>query len=288
MSQHTQEQQVIDMGRFSQVFFEECGEHLAEMEQILMSLADGEPDDEQLNAIFRAAHSIKGGAGMFGFQDMTIVTHVLESLLDKLRTHEMPFSTTMIDLFLEAGDVISMQLAGHRDGSEVSQEAVDLIRTKLENVIEGKSTTVTETLTPPAETQLPTIAPAPSTEHRYELTFTPDPDIFKRGVRLENLLADLGGLGTLTVQAQVSDPDDFSSFDPEECLTSWRLSLETGASEAEIRDIFEFVADEDQLQVVDVTDNTGVAENDAIFQESAPFIRQAESDTPAPATCHRS
>ena len=87
MKDHDQSALDIDMGRFNQVFFEECGEHLAEMEQILMSLADGEPDDEQLNAIFRAAHSIKGGAGMFGFHDMSIVTHVLETLLDKLRTH---------------------------------------------------------------------------------------------------------------------------------------------------------------------------------------------------------
>ncbi len=122
------------MAQFNQVFFEECGEHLAEMEQILISLSDCDPDDEQLNAIFRAAHSIKGGAGMFGFLDMTIVTHVLESLLDKLRTHEIPFSSSMVDLFLEAGDVIAMQLSGHRDGTEVSQEAIDLIRTKLQRL----------------------------------------------------------------------------------------------------------------------------------------------------------
>ena len=80
MSDHDQQAMNIDLAKFNQVFFEECGEHLAEMEQILMSLANGEPDDEQLNAIFRAAHSIKGGAGMFGFHDMTIVTHVLEKI----------------------------------------------------------------------------------------------------------------------------------------------------------------------------------------------------------------
>ena len=94
----------IDLNQFNQVFFEECAEHLAEMEQILVSLPDEGPDEEQLNAIFRAAHSIKGGAGIFGFQDMTVVTHVLESLLDRMRNHEIPFSTAMVDLFLEAGD----------------------------------------------------------------------------------------------------------------------------------------------------------------------------------------
>lgn len=277
MSQQGANKLEIEISRFNAVFFEECGEHLAEMEQILISLADGEPDDEQLNAIFRAAHSIKGGAGMFGFQDMTLVTHVLESLLDKLRNNEMAFSPSMIDLFLEAGDVISMQLSGHRDGSEVNQEAVDLIRTKLQMVIEGGGVTVApESAALPAETPQGKTMPdcdaaqAVSPEHRFELIFTPDPDIFKRGVRLENLLADLRELGPLTVHAQVADLDDLDSFIPEDCRTSWRLCLETSVSESEIREIFIFVADEDQLQVLHVTDTPSATEPLADCRETAP------------------
>lgn len=244
----------IDLNQFNQVFFEECGEHLAEMEQILVSLGDAEPDDEQLNAIFRAAHSIKGGAGIFGFQDMTVVTHVLESLLDKLRTHEIPFSPAMIDLFLEAGDVVAMQLAGHRDGSEVRQEAVDQVRARLQQVVDGEGQ-----LAPASGISREVVLTnngndrGDSSLHCYELTFRPEPDIFKRGVRLENLLAELEELGTLTVHAQVSDPVDLNDFDPELCVTTWRFTLETSAGEAEIRDIFEFVAEEEQLDVRDVT-----------------------------------
>jgi two-component system chemotaxis sensor kinase CheA len=276
MNHNDQDKLEINIGQFNQVFFEECVEHLAEMEQILISLSDCDPDDDQLNAIFRAAHSIKGGAGMFGFHDMTIVTHVLESLLDKLRTHEITFSSSMIDLFLEAGDVIAMQLSGHRDGSEVSQEAVDRIRGKLQQVIEGSVDTVDSPSKVPQETVMPECdsAPASLSDHRYELIFTPDSDIFKRGVRLENLLADLGELGILTVQAQVSDPEDLNDFDPKDCLTSWRLLLETSAGEAEVREIFEFVADEGQLQVLNVTDDTddaGSAGQDAFRQEPAPL-----------------
>jgi two-component system, chemotaxis family, sensor kinase CheA len=132
MSQNKPKGSGIDVSQFNLVFFEECAEHLAEMEQILISLGDAQPDSEQLNAIFRAAHSIKGGAGIFGFQDMTVVTHVLESLLDRIRNNEMPFTPSMVDLFLEAGDVISMQLAGHRHGSEVRQEAIDRVRARLQ------------------------------------------------------------------------------------------------------------------------------------------------------------
>ena len=253
MTHHGADINNIDLERFNQVFFEECGEHLVEMERILVSLGDSEPDDEQLNAIFRAAHSIKGGAGIFGFQDMTVVTHVLESLLDKLRTHEIPFSTTMTDLFLEAGDVIAMQLAGHRDGAEVDQDAVDHVRTRLQQVVDGECVTAApeEAPSPAVNMQDEQETPARSTAtiRHYEMIFSPDPDIFKRGVRLENLLTELGELGSLTVQAQVADCDDFTAIDPEVCHTSWRFCLETSASETDIREIFEFVADEEQLEI---------------------------------------
>ena len=243
----------IDLNQFNQIFFEECAEHLAEMEQILVSLTDEGPDDEQLNAIFRAAHSIKGGAGIFGFQDMTIVTHVLESLLDRMRNHEIPFSKAMVDLFLEAGDVISMQLAGHRDKAEVRQEAIDQIRTKLQQLIDvGNVASQAEIATiecRPAPTAQPDSTTLGSACHCYELSFTPDQDIFKRGVRLENLFAELEDLGELTVVALLPATPDFNTFDPEICATCWRLTLFTTASEADIRDIFEFVADVDQLKV---------------------------------------
>jgi two-component system chemotaxis sensor kinase CheA len=280
----------IDTARFNLMFFEECGEHLSEMERILVSLDDGEPNDEQLDAIFRAAHSIKGGAGMFGFQDMILVTHVLESLLDKLRNNEITFSPSMIDLFLEAGDVICMQLSGHRDGSEVNQEAVDLIRGKLHLVIEGDAAVAPESVLLPAYVLQGNIvtdcdaAPcAATTVHRYELTFAPDPDTFKRGVRLENLLADLEELGVLIAHAKVSVPGDFSTFDPEDCITSWRLCLETSASEADIREIFEFVADEDQLQVLDVTFDASAIGRNAEYEETPPCGLRTGEDSPAPA-----
>lgn len=288
MNNHDQDSLDIDMDQFNRVFFEECGEHLAEMEQILMSLADAEPDDDQLNAIFRAAHSIKGGAGMFGFQDMTIVTHVLESLLDKLRNNELPFSSSMIDLFLEAGDVIAMQLAGHRDGSPVNREAVDLVRDRLQQVIEAENSRgETEADDPASEHLLGTTLPACGSakdvaNHRYELDFTPDSDLFKRGVRLENLLADLDALGGLTVHAHVSESGDFSTFDPQVCLSSWRLILETGASEAEIREIFEFVADEDQLQIRELADVATVAAEGPDRQVPARVEPQAGEAESAP------
>lgn len=124
----------FDLSQFYQVFFEEAAEHLTNMESLLLGLDVNDPSMDDLNAIFRAAHSIKGGAGTFGFTDMTEVTHVLETLLDKLRKQEMALTNEMVNAFLEAGDAISMQLAGHRDGTEVDEQVVKDARAKLERL----------------------------------------------------------------------------------------------------------------------------------------------------------
>jgi two-component system chemotaxis sensor kinase CheA len=122
----------FDLSQFYQVFFEEASEHLTSMESLLLALDVADPDMDELNAIFRAAHSIKGGAGTFGFTDMTEVTHILETLLDKLRKREMQLTTEMVDAFLQAGDAISMQLAAHRGEGEVDHQQIRDICEKLE------------------------------------------------------------------------------------------------------------------------------------------------------------
>ena len=250
----------IDLQRFNQVFFEECAEHLAEMEQILVSLSDQEPDQEQLNAIFRAAHSIKGGAGIFGFEDMTVVTHVMESLLDRLRNQELAFEPAMIDLFLEAGDVISMQLAGHREGTQVHAEAVDQVRRKLQQVIEagasqGEHLVPEPTAEASAELSAEPLASAGSPAEadatcRYQLTFTPEREIFSRGIRVEGIIAELSELaepGEFACLAEFSELPELEQFNPELCITRWHFTLASQASREQILDVFMFVADEEQL-----------------------------------------
>src|SRR5919205_99635 len=101
----------IDLTQFYQVFFEEAGENLASMEQMLLGLDIAQADDEQLNAIFRCAHSVKGGAATFGFADVAELTHQMETLLDKLRRHELVPTAAMVDVLLAAGDALSAQLA---------------------------------------------------------------------------------------------------------------------------------------------------------------------------------
>lgn len=105
-----------DMSQFLQVFFEETEEHLATLELLLIGLDLDRPDSETLHGIFRAAHSIKGSSGMFGFDDITAVTHELETLLDRIRCGQMCLRPDMISSFLETRDVLQRLLDAHRSG----------------------------------------------------------------------------------------------------------------------------------------------------------------------------
>jgi two-component system chemotaxis sensor kinase CheA len=235
-----------DMRQFYQVFFEECVEHLATMELLLMELDPSAPGNEELNAIFRAAHSIKGGAGTFGFKDMTVVTHILESLLDRLRNHELVLTREMVDLFLEAGDAIGMQLAGHRDGAAVDQSVIEQICKKLETITLSVVPTKSASTVPAAEQPLPSRANEPIS---YEIEFAPHDDTFRRGIRLESLFKELAELGELVAAVDLGGAPAFTELDPEICHCRWHLRLQSAAGEAKIRDIFEFVAGDDELQI---------------------------------------
>jgi two-component system chemotaxis sensor kinase CheA len=127
----------IDISQFFQVFFDEAEELLAEMERLLLAVDIDAPDAEDLNAIFRTAHSVKGGASTFGVTDMTEVTHILETLLDRIRKGEMALTSEHVDAFLAAKDILKMQLDGHRHGSEVDQDAVGNIRMVLHSLTEN-------------------------------------------------------------------------------------------------------------------------------------------------------
>src|SRR5262249_27189581 len=128
----------FDLTQFYGVFFEEAGENLANMESQLVEIDIESVSDEQLNAIFRVAHSIKGGAATFGFSDVTELTHELETLLDRLRKNELKLRRDMVDVLLEAGDVLKMQLARYQGTSDTSPDTTDLVA-RIKELAAGKA-----------------------------------------------------------------------------------------------------------------------------------------------------
>jgi len=182
----------IDISQFYQVFFDEAEELLAEMERLLLGVDIAAPDAEDLNAVFRTAHSVKGGASTFGLTDMCDVTHVLESLLDRIRKGEMALTSNHVDAFLAAKDILKMQLDGHRHGASVDQEAVANVRMVLHDLAEG--------LVPQAPVVAPSyLSAAPrqhQTEgaHRYKIEL---PEVAQRDIHA--LVEELGLMGRVSV-----------------------------------------------------------------------------------------
>ncbi len=253
----------IDMSQFFQVFFEEAAEHLDEMEHLLLDLDPESPRPDDLNAIFRAAHSIKGGSGTFGFTDMTGVTHILESLLDRLRKNEIALRGEMVDAFLDAGDVLRGQLAGHQHGAEVDPQAAANICAKLNLLASGGGA--------PAGRQQPAAEPAPAVESlaecTYRIEFAPDRQTLERVADFAPLFAELAALGKLEV----------TELAPEESPTrAWRMALRSCADEAALRDIFDFFAQPDQLKIE--SEPAGAVEDDQGFGFFTDIAAHGESD----------
>jgi two-component system, chemotaxis family, sensor kinase CheA len=128
----------IDLSQFYQVFFEEAGENLDLMEQKLLELDVDAADDEEMNAIFRCAHSVKGGAATFGFSDVAALTHQMETLLDKLRRHELDPTSAMVDVLLAAGDALKAQLAVHQGSASSAPDTSELLG-RIRAMAEGRS-----------------------------------------------------------------------------------------------------------------------------------------------------
>jgi two-component system chemotaxis sensor kinase CheA len=183
----------IDISQFYKVFFDEAEELLAEKERLLLGVDTASPDPEDLNAIFRTAHSIKGGASTFGLNDMCEVTHVLESLLDRIRKGEMALTAQHVDAFLAAKDILKMQLDGHRNGADVDGEQVANVRMMLHDLSEGVIVAAHQPTVPSflhAEQKQEVREGA----HRYKIEL---PDIPQRDVNA--LVDELGLLGRVSV-----------------------------------------------------------------------------------------
>jgi len=147
----------FDLSQFYQIFFEEAAENLDQMEQMLLNLDLSAANDEELNGIFRCAHSIKGGAATFGFADVTELTHRMESLLDRLRRHEITPIPEMVDVLLESADASRSLLARHQAGNEGEALSTTDLVARIETLAEGRSAVPAAAAPAPA----PTPAPAP-------------------------------------------------------------------------------------------------------------------------------
>jgi two-component system chemotaxis sensor kinase CheA len=236
----------FDLSQFYQIFFEEAGENLDQMEQMLLQLDLEQADDEELNAIFRCAHSIKGGAATFGFADVAELTHQMESLLDKLRRHELQPTSAMVDVLLESSDALRLLLAQHQGKQVESPATADLV-CRISQLAQGEAAPAPAPVmaTAPAhsaaaEQRAPApTAPAKTVPVGRELDIHIGPmDNPAQADCIAELFRDIPGLGE--IEALPCDQHDKRVY-----------RVKTTSSDTDLLDLFTFHVSKEQIQIID-------------------------------------
>ncbi|MDU7153427.1 MAG: chemotaxis protein CheA [Enterobacter sp.] len=260
----------MDISDFYQTFFDEADELLADMEQHLLDLVPEAPDSEQLNAIFRAAHSIKGGAGTFGFTILQETTHLMENLLDEARRGEMQLNTDIINLFLETKDIMQEQLDAYKSSAEPDAASFEYICNALRQLALEAKGEVAAAVVPAAKlsvvdtvaAQASAPADAPAGKLRVVLSRLKENEV--------NLLEEeLGNLAKLSNVVKGKD--------------SLAATLDDGIGQDDIVAVLCFVIEADQIAFETETETETVAVDAPAAVEEAAVVAQAAVPAVAPA-----
>lgn len=238
---------MVSVDRFRATYLNECAELLSDMEARLVSLDGATADSEQLNAIFRCAHSIKGGAGAFGFSRVSAFTHKLEALLDDLREGRVEPHGQIIATLLKSVDVTIALLHAESQGETLPDGYGDDVAEELLR-LGGRSSPPPPSAepAPPAQT---TETPAAANLQRYTILFVPHEGLYLSGNDPLVLLRELMELGIGEVKIDTRRVPHLPDYNPEQCYLGWEITLDTEHGEADIRSIFEFVEDLCDLKI---------------------------------------
>lgn len=253
----------IDISQFIQVFLEESFEGLDVMESQLLTLKPG--DDEAINAVFRAAHSIKGGAGSFGFSAVADFTHGVETLLDEMRDGRRETTQEAVSLLLQAGDCIRSMLIAGRDGVQIDSAHIGEIEARLKAMLGAPSAQVVAEQAACSEPVM--------SMRVWHIRFSPYPDMLRSGNDPVRMFSVLDELGELQVSCHADRLPLLSALDPDQSYLSWDLTLTGDVTQAAIDEVFEWVDGECELQI---ELQPSAAESD-VEQHPAPSVQTQEN-----------
>lgn len=232
------------MDEIRQTFFIEAEDLLGELESGLSTLRDSGDDLETVNAIFRAVHSIKGGAGMFELTALVDFAHVFETVLDNLRSRRIGLTDAGLKLMFKSADTLADLVKAARDGEDAGQERVAQLSAELAVLAEGDGVQATA----PAAAE----APEAGGRGRFRVDFAAHAALYAKGHEPARLFSELGRIGETRVECDVSAVPPLAELDPEGAYLRWTIDIETEASEQTVRDVFEFVDGDCDLEVVAV------------------------------------
>ena len=269
----------IDMKQFHQAFFEESFEGLQAMEAALLTLDPDTADSETVNTIFRAAHSIKGGAGTFGFSEIATFTHDLETLLDQVRAGQRVPDGALTDLVLRSVDVLRDMLEGARDGRDDEVANAASVRAEIQTMLNQDAAL--------SHHPVSTVDEAKSVG--WTIHFKPHRDIMLTGNDPLRILRELARLGEATIEVDAEALPNYPDVDPEQCYLRWTIGLQGEVSENDIREVFAWVEDECDLSIEARADSEPAQaelEPDVAADDTAPATtpKAAATARPAPAS----
>lgn len=235
----------IDFTRFHQTFFEESFEGLDVMESALLKLDIGNADPETINTIFRAAHSMKGGAATFGFLDVAGFTHLLETLLDQMRSGQRAVTQHDVDLLLRSVDIVRGLLGAARDNTAADMNAVAVLRGELEQTL--LSDPAAQATAP--STAVEHAAPPAKASNHWRIRFAPHGSLFRGGNDPLRILRELGTLGEMQVTMDDGKLPSLEESTAEDCYLAWNIELQSECSRASVLEVFAWVEDESDLSI---------------------------------------
>ncbi|MBY5745096.1 chemotaxis protein CheA [Rhizobium leguminosarum] len=287
----------MDMNEIKEIFFQECEEQLAELESGLLKLNDGDRDPETVNAVFRAVHSIKGGAGAFGLDDLVAFAHVFETTLDCVRSNKLEPNQDVLKVMLKSADVLADLTNAARDGGSVDESRSRGLVKELEALANGElpsPSASAEAPAPKAAAKAAPAAPAPTSKPTddsgfqpvpfsfddfggeddaggmpaYEVIFKPRYELYSKGNDATLLLRDLSRLGEMTIYCNTDDLPGLEELDPEGAYFFWNVTIKTDKGEDAIRTVFEFAEWDCELTVKPVEE----ARADATSNDELPMV----------------
>lgn len=241
----------IDMEQFKATYIEESLEGLDNMESNLLNLEPGSKDEDAINTIFRAAHSIKGGGATFGFADISQFTHVVETLLDQIRNGQREITQQAIDLFLQSVDCLREMLAAAQSDGQSDEARIAALKAQLDALLatDGDSDAA------PLETDPAPQAQSEPLTTEWKIKFKPFPHMLATGNDVVRMFRELAELGEFQAMADFTDLPALSDLGVEDSYLSWEATLKGECSLDQIKEIFVWVEDECDLEVTAVTLN---------------------------------
>ncbi len=281
----------IDLQQFHQVFFEESYEGLDAMEQALLAVSDQEEaDPELINTIFRSAHSIKGGSATLGFPEIASFTHVLETLLDEVREGKRELTPEGVELFLQSCDAMRGMIACLENNTPIdtneSKPLLDSFEAMLANTsgADQKSSAPEEGIAKAEDAVAQTFfgsdggEPPEDGPKQWKIVFKPEPQILLTGNEPIRIFRELEDLGELSVAAKTDEIPEFQQLTIDECFISWEILLTTESDKEEIESAFDWVLDECELSIEDVSSaSASVPESTEQTPTPAPTLAEPEN-----------